>query len=248
MVKYVADLHALPAYAGALPKVVVIGTKETPATALAQQILTRLNNGTAVDTALLEHAVAQLSAGLDSPASTHLYVSLGARGVASVVVAQLPTFISRYNTLSRPHSISALVRSNVPDNKDVIVAFTLPEHATTTVSAGVAVAKGISTAYSHKSSGTQSGVITDGVSTSVALDQVVVVFDHTVDASTVSFLNATATGIHLTQRLVDSPPNELNTDTFVAEAKAVAARVHAEITVIQGEDLNTQGFGGIYGV
>ncbi|RHZ41895.1 hypothetical protein DYB26_011672 [Aphanomyces astaci] len=248
MVKYVADLHALPAYAAALPKVVVIGTKETPATALAQQILTRLNNGTAVDTALLEHAVAQLSAGLDSPASTHLYVSLGARGVASVVVAQLPTFISRYNTLSRPHSISALVRSNVPDNKDVIVAFTLPEHATTTVSAGVAVAKGISTAYSHKSSGTQSGVITDGVSTSVALDQVVVVFDHTVDASTVSFLNATATGIHLTQRLVDSPPNELNTDTFVAEAKAVAARVHAEITVIQGEDLNTQGFGGIYGV
>ncbi|KAF0761142.1 hypothetical protein AaE_003471, partial [Aphanomyces astaci] len=39
MVKYVADLHALPAYAAALPKVVVIGTKETPATALAQQIL-----------------------------------------------------------------------------------------------------------------------------------------------------------------------------------------------------------------
>ncbi|RHY34962.1 hypothetical protein DYB32_000533 [Aphanomyces invadans] len=247
MVQYVADVAALPDYA-TLPKVVVIGTKETPATALAQQVLARLNNDSPVDTAIVEHAVSKLSAGADSAASSHLYVSLGERGVASVVVAQLPTFISRYNTLARPHAISALVRSNVSDTSDVIVALALPEHASTTVSAGVAVAKGISTSYNHKSGAAQSGVITDGESTSVTLDQVVVVFDHELDDSTLKSLNSTATGIHLTQRLVDSPPNELNTDTFLAEARAAAARLNAEITVIRGEELNDKGFGGIYGV
>ncbi|RHY98796.1 hypothetical protein DYB26_012993, partial [Aphanomyces astaci] len=52
---------------------------------------------------------------------------------------------------------------------------------------------------------------------------------------------------HAISSLVRSHANDSST-SFVVEAKAVAACVHAEITVIQGEDLNTQRFGGIYGV
>ncbi|KAF0685368.1 Aste57867_22727 [Aphanomyces stellatus] len=247
MVKYVADAASLPAYAAGLPKIVVIGTKETPALALAQKILAHLNGGAAVDTTLLQHAVSELSAGQDSAASTSLLVSVGGR-VATVVVAQLPTAYSRFNTIARPIAISALVRSHVSDTKDTVVGLALPEAAKTTVAGGVAVAKGIATNYVHKSTKAASGVITDGHNTAVERDNVTVVFDAAVDAATIKLLNATATGIHLTQRLVDAPPNELNTDTFTAEARAVAARTQSEILVIRGEELNDKGFGGIYGV
>ncbi|CAK4086038.1 unnamed protein product [Aphanomyces euteiches] len=246
MVKYVADVKSLPAYEE-LPKVVVIGTKETPATAIAQKVLAHLNNSSPFDSTLLEHAISKLSAGEDSPATTHLYVSLGAGRVASVIVAQLPTLVSRYNTKARPYAISSLVRSHISDTKDAIVAFALPDAASTTLAAGIAVAKGVSTSYIHKGS-SKSGVITDGHATSIEADKIVVVCDHTLDAATLSHLQATATGIQLTQRLVDAPPNELNTDTFLAEARTAAARLNAEITVIRGEELKERGFGGIYGV
>ncbi|ETV76029.1 hypothetical protein H257_09972 [Aphanomyces astaci] len=252
MVRYVGSVADVPVTTAA--KVLVIGTKETNGLTLAQRILTHLNHGTTPPSStisLLTHAIASLIAGTDNAASTHVYLPLSDSVLVSVVVAQLPTAVSRHNVLARPHAISSLVRSHANDSStSFVVGLSLPDPATTSWTGGVAVAKGISTYYNSKSTTKSgpSGVITDGAATAVTEDQVVVVFDHAVDTSTLSLLNATATGIHLTQRLVDSPPNQLNTDTFVAEAKAVAARVHAEITVIQGEDLNTQGFGGIYGV
>ncbi|RHY99758.1 hypothetical protein DYB35_013941, partial [Aphanomyces astaci] len=234
-------------------KVLVIGTKETNGLTLAQSILTHLNHGTTPPSStisLLTHAIASLIAGTDNAASTHVYLPLSHSVLVSVVVAQLPTAVL-VTTCLRPHAISSLVRSHANDSStSFVVGLSLPDPATTSWTGGVAVAKGLSTYFNSKSTTKSgpSGVITDGAATAVTEDQVVVVFDHAVDTSTLSLLNATATGIHLTQHLVDSPPNQLNTDTFVAEAKAVAARVHAEITVIQGEDLNTQRFGGIYGV
>ncbi|KUF90743.1 hypothetical protein AM588_10002847 [Phytophthora nicotianae] len=54
--------------------------------------------------------------------------------------------------------------------------------------------------------------------------------------------------IQLATRLVDAPPNELHSDAFIAEARAVAQRTNSKITVIQGEELRENGFGGIYGV
>ena len=49
-------------------------------------------------------------------------------------------------------------------------------------------------------------------------------------------------------RLSDMPTNLLHTDAFVAEARAVAAAVGAQIEVISGADLDAQGFGGLWGV
>ncbi|CAK4731768.1 unnamed protein product, partial [Aphanomyces euteiches] len=47
MVRYVATVEKL-APGDALPKVIVIGTKETPALELAQRVLTHLNHGAAL--------------------------------------------------------------------------------------------------------------------------------------------------------------------------------------------------------
>ncbi|KAF0715170.1 Aste57867_3532 [Aphanomyces stellatus] len=249
MVRFVESVEAIDA-AASLPKVLLIGTKETPGNALAQRVLAHVNHKTALSpaaVALLEHAIKALAPSPDNAAAKHLYLPLG-NSLVSVVVAQLPTAVARHNTLARPHAISALVKSHASDKTATIVALALPDPTTTTWAAGVGVAKGVTSYYAHKSSGVPSGVITDGSATAVHADQVVVVFDAAVDAATLKLLNATATGIHLTQRLVDAPPNQLNTDTFTAEARAVAARTQSDILVIRGQELNDKGFGGIYGV
>ncbi|MCA9570482.1 MAG: hypothetical protein KC656_21715, partial [Myxococcales bacterium] len=47
---------------------------------------------------------------------------------------------------------------------------------------------------------------------------------------------------------VDMPPDRLGPDAFVAEARAIAARTSASITVLRRADLEHQGLGGIAGV
>ena len=56
-------------------------------------------------------------------------------------------------------------------------------------------------------------------------------------------------GIRMACRLVDTPPNILHSDAYVEECRAVAAKLgNCEIKVIQGRDLEQQGFGGLWGV
>ena len=55
-------------------------------------------------------------------------------------------------------------------------------------------------------------------------------------------------GVRFAARLVDAPASELHTDAFTDEARAVAERVGARLTVIRGEELRDGGFGGLWGV
>ena len=55
-------------------------------------------------------------------------------------------------------------------------------------------------------------------------------------------------GVRYAARLVDMPPSVLHSDAFVNEARSVAERVGADLQIIQGKDLERQGFGGIWGV
>ena len=61
-------------------------------------------------------------------------------------------------------------------------------------------------------------------------------------------MNQGALGIQLSARIVDTPCNEMHTDGFIDEAKAVGLALGIKPLVIQGEDLKNQGFGGLYGV
>ncbi|CAN0572879.1 unnamed protein product, partial [Ectocarpus sp. 12 AP-2014] len=60
-----------------------------------------------------------------------------------------------------------------------------------------------------------------------------------------------AEGIQLAARLVDTPPNVLSTTAFIEEALAVARGLPPSmcaVKVIRGDELEAQGFGGLYGV
>ncbi|RHY08560.1 hypothetical protein DYB25_010806, partial [Aphanomyces astaci] len=122
MVRYVASVADVPVTTAA--KVLVIGTKKTNGLTLAQSILTHLNHGTTPPSStisLLTHAIASLIAGTDNAASTHVYLPLSDSVLVSVVVAQLPTAVSRHNVLARPHAISSLVRSHANDSSTSFV-------------------------------------------------------------------------------------------------------------------------------
>ncbi len=58
----------------------------------------------------------------------------------------------------------------------------------------------------------------------------------------------TVNSIRLVQRLVDAPPNELHTDSYVEESLEVVRRLGCKVHIIRGIELRDQGFGGIWGV
>jgi len=63
-----------------------------------------------------------------------------------------------------------------------------------------------------------------------------------------SCLNDAAYGIQLAARIVDAPCSEMHTDAFLEEIQRVGEALGIKPVVIQGEELNRRGFGGIYGV
>ena len=61
-------------------------------------------------------------------------------------------------------------------------------------------------------------------------------------------LNQSAHGIQLSARIVDTPCNEMHTDGFIQEIQVVGQELGITPLIIQGEELDRRGFGGIYGV
>jgi probable aminopeptidase NPEPL1 len=59
-----------------------------------------------------------------------------------------------------------------------------------------------------------------------------------------------ADSIRLSQSLTDTPPNELNTTSYIEFIQKVITSLNAgvDVKVIQGRDLDTQGFGGLWAV
>ena len=57
-----------------------------------------------------------------------------------------------------------------------------------------------------------------------------------------------AQGVQLTGRLVDMTPEELTTDAYAEECRAIAQELGVQMTEIVGEELKEKGYGGIYGV
>jgi leucyl aminopeptidase len=66
----------------------------------------------------------------------------------------------------------------------------------------------------------------------------------------VNFLQALCDALRICARQVDSPANELHSESYAAEAIQLVDELNAGVTkvLIKGEDLKAQGFGGIYNV
>nr|KAF6423243.1 aminopeptidase like 1 [Rousettus aegyptiacus] len=69
-----------------------------------------------------------------------------------------------------------------------------------------------------------------------------------VEVSTLQCLASATEGVRLAARIVDTPCNEMNTDTFLEEIRSVGKELGIAPTVIRDEELKTRGFGGLYGV
>lgn len=70
----------------------------------------------------------------------------------------------------------------------------------------------------------------------------------TLSVQDVQCLTDAAYGIRLTAKIVDAPCSEMNVTHFINEINTVATELNLIPTIIRGEELNAQGFGGIYGV
>ena len=182
----------------------------------------------------------------DTPSSVEVYVQ-GASVSATprrVVLALLPTAASRHNTPSRSHAVGAVVKSH-KGKKDVIIMLA-PSNDEYLHAQAVAVARQFPMYSAQSASGA-----------AAAAEQMV---DVVLSPTTPAFAAANATllldvanvsrGIRLACRLIDTPPNVLHTDAYVEECRRVAEKLGAGcvLTIIQGRDLETQGFGGLWGV
>lgn len=187
---------------------------------------------------LLQAAIQSLCPKQDSGDSTEFWYEAQNVGNVKVSICVLPTCVSRHSIQARPHAICDFVKKYAGSEKTNVLL--VLKDASDAFAAGCAVARAVHL-YSRKNGG-------EALSCSSAAEDKVTVMFSRVNKEELSKLSSTANAIQLACALVDAPPNELHTDAFVEQAKAVANKVQAKIQVIRGEALNEGGFGGIYGV
>jgi probable aminopeptidase NPEPL1 len=157
--------------------------------------------------------------------------------VKKVRVAVLPSHFSRHNTPSRSHSVTEVVKGFA--GKDDMAVFIITDKPEYIFAQAISVPRAFPV-YSKKSSKKSS-------------KKVEVVIDcPTVEVgdweTRLAEIQQVSDGIMLAMDLVDRPPNELHTDMYVSVAFDVARELGCAVSVIQGRDLEAQGFGGIWGV
>lgn len=155
-------------------------------------------------------------------------------------IAALPTKCSRHNAPSRAHAITKIVKSCSSGQMETIIIVC---ETADVFASGCAVARAFPL-YSRKTDDKNSAreklvnvefICVDGIGKLTQEDFQV--------------LNDAAKGIQLTQRITDTPCNEMHTDQFIEEIKTVGNSLGLKSPlVIQGEELREKGFGGIYGV
>lgn len=151
-------------------------------------------------------------------------------GGRKVVVGVTPDECSRHNSPSRAWAIPGLVRAATGSDLDIHILLDDASHA----SAAAAAASRSVPLFTMSTTAKEFAVRIAAHSTEGFVD----------DAT----IQPVIDGVRLAARLFDMPAENLNTEAFVAEARAVAAAVGAEVTVISGTDLRDQGFGGLWGV
>lgn len=82
----------------------------------------------------------------------------------------------------------------------------------------------------------------------ITVDNDVVTTSDVLSNEDVNSLINTIDGIRLAAKIVDAPCNDMNVSHFIEEIVQVGNELKITPTIISGEELNTRGFGGIYGV
>ncbi|XP_059620283.1 probable aminopeptidase NPEPL1 [Phlebotomus argentipes] len=157
-------------------------------------------------------------------------------------LAALPLKCSRHNTSSRAHSITKLVSTKVTGvNESVVIVCEKKD----LFASACAVVRAFPL-YSRKN---RRGPIP---ASTVHVEFIVLEGDkillEPLSTPEISCIENVTQGIRLAAKIVDTPCNEMNVSHFLEEAQTVAGELNITPLVIRGEDLQTRGFGGIYGV
>jgi probable aminopeptidase NPEPL1 len=147
-----------------------------------------------------------------------------------IVVGVVPERCSRHNTPTRAWSLARLVKHGGQKDLGVTIALDEPEHAW-------AAAMALGRAHPSWSA------------TSRTVDRTIhgLLLSPGPTPST-DRLQVALEARRRTAALVDMAPNELTTTALLQACRDVADEVGAAITVIEGEELREQGFGGLWGV
>jgi len=157
---------------------------------------------------------------------------LAGAGLSKVVAGLLPEPCSRHNSPARPHAVASLsAHAGGKENAAVLLAVDDASHA---LAATAAVARALPT-YTRKP---EEGERTVRVALLPGAGRL--------SDDALPRLTRIAAGVRGCAALVDMPTSELTTDAFVEAARAAAGS--ASVTVIRGEELDAQGYGGLWGV
>lgn len=169
----------------------------------------------------------------------------------SATIYPLPTKCSRHNAPSRAHAITKCVRSTTSGTDEYIVIVC---ERNDVFPAASAVARAFPL-YSRKTNQSNSNSVDNqGVDKKSTPYTVTVEFILVGNATTplsaeeCKMLEQAAESIRTAARIVDTPCNEMNTDHFLQEILQVGSELGIKPFVIRDKELETQGFGGIYGV
>ena len=171
-----------------------------------------------------------------------------------IVLGALPPSVSRHNSPGQPHGIVNLLKKHYRPKESTVVV-TLCEQKDYVLSSACAIARVGGISYQRKSGGTY-GLVLNGKTenpetreTSSPIPTVKSLFPYALTQAELDHFSHISEGIRLTRRLVDAPCNDLHTDAFVEEAlSGVKDLPNVTTRVIKGKELQSKGFGGLYGV
>ncbi|XP_053309401.1 probable aminopeptidase NPEPL1 [Spea bombifrons] len=156
-------------------------------------------------------------------------------------VAALPSRVSRHNSPSAAHFVSRLIRNCLPGGAHRCILMVCERSEVFASACAVSRAFPLFTRRSSASRRAEKKT--------VAVEFLLTGQNNgPLDTSTLKCLESASEGVRLAARIVDTPCNEMNTDHFIEEIKAVAKDLGIIPTIIRGEELKDKGFGGIYGV
>ena len=205
----------------------------------AESAISKILDLSPQDERILKAIASSRLLGGDSSFETTLVAEEGpeAGKVRRISFSVLPAKFSRHNAPSRCHAVTDAVKSHKANDNFAIVL--LPSRREFAFAQACAAVRPFSL-YSKKGHQPKSRRV------DVVINYPVVEAD--LDRKRIESISNVAAGIRLCQRLVDAPPNVLHSDRYVEECYDVARAIGCQIRVIQGRDLEEQGFGGIWGV
>ena len=153
-------------------------------------------------------------------------------GTQKIVAGVLPEDCSRHNSPSRAWAIPKLAGlAKGPGTSGLLLALDEEEHA---YAAALAAARAFPL-YGAKTGKNEETTVHIGLLSPSGLVE---------DPQ----IRPALDGVRLAARLFDTPTSEMHCDALVDECKGIAARTGASFSMIRGEELSAQGFGGIYSV